>query len=238
MAANRIEQLIDNIYDYVESCKASTFAPSKVTVNKDELYDLRDELKERTPDEIKRYQKIIANRDAIIADAEDKAEKIIEEAKAKAKQLVSEHEIMQQAYARVNEMVADAGRDADEMVKKAKFEADQLTTGALNYANNVMYDMENILHEAYESTRERAENLINTLKDNYEAVAENRLQIYNQLNPDYLTDEYGDAGSESASSQNLDDPSDDYMNDAPVDDFSDDEDDFNFDEDAFLDNVD
>ena len=32
--------------------------------------------------------------------------------------------------------------------------------------------------------------------------------------------------------------SDDYMNDAPVDDFSDDEDDFNFDEDAFLDNVD
>ena len=31
----------------------------------------------RTPDEIKRYQKIIANRDAIIADAESKSEQIL-----------------------------------------------------------------------------------------------------------------------------------------------------------------
>ena len=236
MAANKIEQLIDDIYEYVESCKASTFAPNKVTVNKEELYDLLDDLKERTPDEIKRYQKIIANRDAIIADAEDKAEKIIEEAKAKAKQLVSEHEIMQQAYNRVNEMVKDASKDADEMLAKAKFESNQLTTGALSYANNVMYDMEKILSEAYESTRERAENLINTLKDNYEAVAENRLQIYNQLNPDYLTDEYGDAGEESGVSDE-ESVSDGY--DEPAEeDFSDDADDYDFDADTFLDNMD
>ncbi|MBP3238250.1 MAG: ATPase [Lachnospiraceae bacterium] len=239
MAANRIEQLIDNIYDYVESCKASTFAPSKVTVNKDELYDLLDELKERTPDEIKRYQKIIANRDAIIADAEDKAEKIIEEAKAKAKQLVSEHEIMQQAYARVNEMVADAGRDADEMVAKAKNEADQLTSGALNYANNIMYDMEKILSEAYESTRERAENLINTLRENYEAVAENRLQIYNQINPDYLTDEFGDSGNQGAAPVQKDEPE---YNDEPADDdyddYPEDDEDYDFDEDKFFEHID
>ena len=248
MAANRIEQLIDDIYEYVESCKTSTFAPNKVTVVKDELYDLLDELKERTPDEIKRYQKIIANRDAIIADAEDKAEKIIEEAKAKAKQLVSEHEIMQQAYARVNEMVSDASRDAEEMVSKAKIESEQLTTGALNYANNVMYDMEKILSDAYESTRERAENLIATLKENYEAVAENRLQIYNQLNPDYLTEEFGDAGDqaivppkekeeapveEDNAPAEEDEEYDDYDDDYPEDD----DEDYDFDEDTFLDNV-
>ena len=81
MGASRIEQIIDEIYDFVESCKPQTFSQSKVIVPKDELYDLLDELKLRTPDEIKRYQKIIANRDSIIADAEEKAKALIEDAK-------------------------------------------------------------------------------------------------------------------------------------------------------------
>lgn len=225
MAANRIEQLIDEIYEFVEGCKPNTFAPNKVTLNKDELYDLLDELKERTPDEIKRYQKIIANRDAIIADANDKAEKIIEEAKNKARQLVGEHEIMQQAYARVNEMVAAAGQDADEMVAKAKAEADQLTSGALNYANNIMYDMEEILLKAYEATKERTDNLINTLKESYDSVAANRMEIYSQIDPNYLTNEYGGSSSDE---QSVDDEADVETED---------DDDYEFNEDTFLDNI-
>lgn len=226
MAANRIEQLIDEIYEFVEGCKPNTFAPNKVTLNKDELYDLLDELKERTPDEIKRYQKIIANRDAIIADANDKAEKIIEEAKNKARQLVGEHEIMQQAYARVNEMVAAAGQDADEMVAKAKAEADQLTSGALNYANNIMYDMEEILLKAYEATKERTDNLISTLKESYDSVAANRMEIYSQIDPNYLTNEYGGSSEE----QTVDDEEADV-------DMEEDDDDYEFNEDTFLDNI-
>ncbi|MGN0165925.1 MAG: ATPase [Lachnospiraceae bacterium] len=226
MSGNRIEQLIDEIYEFVEGCKPNTFAPNKVTLNKDELYDLLDELKERTPDEIKRYQKIIANRDAIIADANDKAEKIIEEAKIKAKQLVGEHEIMQQAYARVNEMVAAAGQDADEMVAKAKAEADQLTSGALNYANNIMYDMEEILLKAYEATRERSEVLINTLKESYDSVAANRLEIYAQLDPNYLTSEYGN-GTDEQPVEDVDDGS-----------VEEDDEEYNFNEDTFLNNID
>ncbi|NLJ89896.1 MAG: ATPase, partial [Clostridiales bacterium] len=69
MAISRIEQLIEDIYEFVESCKMQAFSSTKVIVPKDELYDLLDELRLRTPDEIKRYQKIIANRDAILADA-------------------------------------------------------------------------------------------------------------------------------------------------------------------------
>ena len=69
MGASRIEQLIEDIYEFVESCRMQPLSSTKVIVPKDELYDLLDELRLRTPDEIKRYQKIIANRDAIIADA-------------------------------------------------------------------------------------------------------------------------------------------------------------------------
>ena len=63
------------------------------------------ELRMKTPDEIKRYQKIIANRDAILADAKAKADAMIEEAQVQTTELVSEHEIMQQAYAQANEIV-------------------------------------------------------------------------------------------------------------------------------------
>ena len=42
--------------------------------------ELLRELRMKTPDEIKRYQKIIANKDAILADARTKAESMLEEA--------------------------------------------------------------------------------------------------------------------------------------------------------------
>lgn len=241
MATNRIEQLIDDIYEFVEGCKAAPFAANKIQVNKEELYELLDELRSRTPDEIKRYQKIIANRDAIIADAEDKAEKIIEEAKIKASQLVGEHEIMQQAYARVNDMVAAAGEDAAEMVSKAQAEADALRTSILTYSNNVMNDMEQILLDAYESTRERSEMLIMALKDSYEAVASNRMEIYSQLDPSYVRGDVPELTEPNLPSddEEYDEGYEESYDDGEYEEEYEDEDeeDYDFNEDTFLDNI-
>ena len=63
---SRIEQLIDEIEEFVESCKPQPFSQTKIIVPKDELFELLTELRLKTPDEIKRYQKIIANKDKII----------------------------------------------------------------------------------------------------------------------------------------------------------------------------
>ena len=73
MAVSRIEELIEDIYDFVEECKMQPLSSTKVIVPKDELYDLLDELRLRTPDEIKRYKKMLENKDAILQDAEAKA---------------------------------------------------------------------------------------------------------------------------------------------------------------------
>ena len=101
---------------------------------KDELYDLLDELRLRTPDEIKRYQKIIANRDAIISDAENKAEQILANTREKAKELLNEHEIMQQAYYEANEMIMQASQEAERLRREAQEEADRFEP-ALVYLN-------------------------------------------------------------------------------------------------------
>ena len=43
MSTKRIEQIIEDIYEFVESCKPIGFKSTKVAVPKDELYDLLDE---------------------------------------------------------------------------------------------------------------------------------------------------------------------------------------------------
>ena len=45
MNPSRIEQAIDEIYNYVEECKPSKLYPSKVVVDREQLYDLLDELR-------------------------------------------------------------------------------------------------------------------------------------------------------------------------------------------------
>ena len=58
--SSRIEQIIDEIDEFIESCKFQPLSATKIIVNKEEIEELLRELRLKTPDEIKRYQKIIA----------------------------------------------------------------------------------------------------------------------------------------------------------------------------------
>ena len=55
--SSRIEQIIEEIEEYVDSCKYQPLSTTKIVVNKEELEELLRELRLKTPDEIKRYQK-------------------------------------------------------------------------------------------------------------------------------------------------------------------------------------
>ncbi len=180
MGASWIEQLIEDIYEFVESCRMQPLSSTKVIVPKDELYDLLDELRLRTPDEIKRYQKIIVNRDAIIADAEEKAAVILAEAGDKAHILLDEHEIMQQAYYQANELVNNASLEAERIISEANDDANQIRQGALNYTNEMLSDVENIIVNAYESSKSKYEGLLNALKGNLDIVINNKMELQPQ----------------------------------------------------------
>ena len=101
--SSRMEQIIEEIEEYIDNCKYQPLSSTKIVVNKDELEELLTELKMKTPEEIKRYQKIISNKEAILADAQAKADAIIAQAQVQTSELVSEHQIMQQAYAQAND---------------------------------------------------------------------------------------------------------------------------------------
>ena len=123
MMSSRMEQIIEEIEEYIDNCKYQPLSSTKIVVNKDELEELLTELKMKTPEEIKRYQKIISNKEAILADAQAKADAIIAQAQVQTSELVSEHQIMQQAYAQANEVVMIATKQAQEILDKATNDA-------------------------------------------------------------------------------------------------------------------
>ena len=182
--SSRIEQIIDEIEEYIEGCKPQPFSTSKIVVTRDELDDLLAELRRKTPDEIKRYQKIISNKEAILADAQAKADAIIAEAQVHTSELVSEHQIMQQAYAQANEVVLIATNQAQEILDNATNDANNIRMGAIQYTDDILKNLEEIIGHAMDTTQARTENLMKSLQGCYDLVNANR----NELRPEEETE--------------------------------------------------
>jgi len=178
---SRIEQLIDEIEEFIESCKTQPFSQSKVIVPKDELYELLTELRLKTPDEIKRYQKIIANKDKIISDAQAQAEKMLEETTAYTNALVEEHEIMIKAYARAEEVLNNANSQAEATVSAANEDAEGIRTSALEYTEEMIVNLETLISRTLEGAKTNSEALIGGLSYNLDILLNNKDALQVQL---------------------------------------------------------
>lgn len=183
--SSRIEQLIDELEEYIESCKPKFMSNSEIIVNKEEIDELLRELRMRTPEEIKRYQKIISNKEAILNDARAKAEALINEATLHTNELINEHEIMQQAYAQANEVVSMASQQAQEILDNATIEANNVRAAAMQYMDDMLAHLENIINSATQSARSGYENFTLSMNQYRDIIQSNR----NELHP---AEDYGD----------------------------------------------
>lgn len=176
--SSRIEQLIDEIEEYIDSCKPQAFSSTKIVVNKDEIDELLRELRMKTPDEIKRYQKIISNKEAILNDARAKAETLVKEATIQTNQLINEHEIMQQAYAQANEVVTMATRQAQEILDNATMEANNVRMSAMQYMDDMLANLENIIAASSQTAAADYDALIGNLNSYHEIIQSNRAELH------------------------------------------------------------
>ena len=175
--SSKIEQIIDEIEEYIDNCKPHNFSSSKIVVNRDEIDELLTELRMKTPEEIKRYQKIISNQEAILADAKAKAEAIIAQAQIKTDELVSEHQIMQQAYAQANEVVMIATKQAQDILDNATNDANNIRMSAIAYTDDMLKNLEASLTGAIETSKARSESLIGALQGFLDIVTANRAEL-------------------------------------------------------------
>lgn len=206
--SSRIEQIIEEIEEYVDSCKFQPLSSTKIVVNKEELEDLLRELRMKTPDEIKRYQKIISNKDAILADAQAKADNMIAEATAQTQQMITESEVMQQAYVQSNELLEKTNQQAQEILDSATNDANSIRMGALQYADEMLENLEKIMSHTIETAGAKYNNFINSIQSCYDIVNKNRRELSPQAAPSSYTTggNYEEApeyeeGSENAQSE-------------------------------------
>lgn len=175
--SSRMEQIIEEIEEYIDSCKYQPLSNTKIVVNRDELEELLTELRMKTPEEIKRYQKIISNKEAILADAQAKADAIIAQAQIQTSELVSEHQIMQQAYAQANEVVMIATKQAQEILDNATNDANNIRTGAIQYTDDILKSLEDVISNAIDTSQARYDSLHNSLQGFLDIVTVNRAEL-------------------------------------------------------------
>ena len=167
---SRIEQLIGEIEEYIDSCKFQPLSNTKILVNKEELEELLVELRLRIPDEIKKYQKIISNQDAILNEA-------LAEATAQTNELVNEHEIMQKAYAEANRVVEDAQTQAQAIIDQAVNEANGIRQASINYTDDMLNSLQTIITHSMEGAQSRFDAFISSMQSSYDIVSSNRGEL-------------------------------------------------------------
>ena len=161
--SSKMEQIIEEIEEYIDGCKFQPLSSTKIIVNKEELEELIAELRAKTPEEVKRYQKIISNKEAILADAQAKADQIIA-----------------QAHAQANEVVMIATKQAQEILDNATNEANSLRVSAMGYADDQLHEIEEVLSNSIETSQARYDSLISSLQGFLDVVTKNRAQLFPQ----------------------------------------------------------
>lgn len=183
--SSKIEQLIDEIEEYIDGCKFQPLSGgSRIIVEKETIDDLLRELRMKTPEEIKLYQKVIKNREQILNDARSQADTLIQEATIQTNELINEHEIMQQAYAHANEVVTTATMQAQNILDTAAMEANNMRDAARQYTDQLLETVENIVSSAMENATLNYNNQISSLNQYYETIVSNRAE----LNPPVIED--------------------------------------------------
>lgn len=174
---SHIEQLIGEIEEYIDSCKTQPFSSTKIIVDKAQLEELLVELRHRTPDEIKKYQKVLSNKEAILADARSQAEAMLNEAKAQTNELINQHEIMQQAYIKAQAIVDQATEQAQMIVDSAVDDANTIRQGSVSYADEMLNSLQLIISHTMENTQSKFDGFMHSLKSSYDIILDNRKEL-------------------------------------------------------------
>jgi len=83
-----------------------------VIVDEDRMLDLIDQMRVAIPEEIKKAQQIITQRDRILAQAKEEANRTVALAREKAEKSLDDNEIIQSAKVRAEQIIGESHKEA------------------------------------------------------------------------------------------------------------------------------
>ncbi|HEY1564586.1 MAG TPA: hypothetical protein VGF72_07885 [Gaiellaceae bacterium] len=106
--------LIDKLDDLVHNAKAVPLT-DQVRIDREEIYDILDQMRATIPEEIKQARWIVKERQEMLAEAKREVDRLLAEAREQAVREASQTEIVKIAERQADEIVDDARRGAREM---------------------------------------------------------------------------------------------------------------------------
>ena len=125
---NELEEVLDN-------SRAVPFS-NRVSVDKEELYEIITEIRMKLPNELKQSRWVIEERNKILIDAQKEADEIVKNAEERVKRMVDENEVTKLAH-----------EQAAEIVDSAKKTSKAMRIGAMEYAEEVLGTAQDRLRE-------------------------------------------------------------------------------------------
>ncbi len=125
-----ILQLIDRLEELFNDAKAVPFTHN-VVVDEDRMLELIDQMRIAIPEEVKKAQQLVAQRDRVMAQAQEEANRTLQLAREKADQLAQKDIITQEAQ-----------RRADQILAQARAEAEGIRADADNYVLDTLMQLQ------------------------------------------------------------------------------------------------
>src|SRR5437588_10208703 len=122
--------LIDKLDDTIHNAKQVPLTDT-VRVDKEEIYDILDQMRATIPEEIKQARWIVKERQEMLAEAKREAERIIREAREEQVRLISEQEVTREAE-----------RAAEDIIEDARTRERESGLGAGDYADDIPNTLE------------------------------------------------------------------------------------------------
>jgi hypothetical protein len=107
-----ILQLIDRLEELFNESKSIPLTRN-VMVDEDRMLDIIDQMRIAIPEEVKKAQQLLGQRDRVLAQAQEEANRTIEIARQKSDQLVGKDMVVQEAQRRAEQILAQARAEAD-----------------------------------------------------------------------------------------------------------------------------
>ena len=125
-----ILQLIDRLEELFNAAKAVPFTHN-VIVDEDRMLELIDQMRIAIPEEVKKAQQVMAQRDRVMAQAQEEANRTLQLARDKADQLAQKDMVVQEAQ-----------RRADQIINQARGEAEATRADADNYVVDTLMQLQ------------------------------------------------------------------------------------------------
>ncbi len=115
-----ILHLVDRLEELFNESRAIPLT-HQVVVDEDRMLDLIDQMRVSIPDEVKKAQQLLAQRDRILAQAQEEANRTIALAREKSEQMVTRDAIAQAAQAQADQIVEQAMAEGETTKRDADY---------------------------------------------------------------------------------------------------------------------